>query len=726
MSLKTRRMVGAGSRDGLSSAGLLFLFAALFAAAAPVRAQYDFDHPDRPQETSDCPENSVFVPGSSCVASGRPSCVALAINSANCGSSADVRLDMPIESDDPLGDSPEGEAATGYSCPSINTAFWVGIGDAGDTETTTIGNATCAANTNGTREAAGSTSVGCCFNCGQARQVSGFCQAVPAADTPDCAKPGFAHLNPGACEADPDRPECADQNCTDNFAGSSCCVEAEDPTPPTVPKEPPPDRPPPPVDLPGGDGGGDTPNGGGAGPGNHPPGHGVAGDDGRIEVEGSPGAGKTKGIRSPSVQGAAKGAARIDACAIAQHFHPPCDPETTAPECTYVGDWDLSVNSDCRNLAALRDSPVLNGTVPCTSPAIVRCRAAIASGADPGSISETAETVAYPAADCNSHVEGFNDDCDSVCDEPCESVKQNIQLIQCPGNSPTSDAIKVGETYYCNASYTGAQFCPRAQREACSETAERVSKEDLEDLEDITPNEPGDPNGFCAANPDSAECDEQAPGASVLCAENPTSPLCTSDDFDDFYPGPGTSTPGFTFTFSNIGVTLSGLFAAPENSLSTVLITIPDNSVRTVTVSGVEFVVVDQSILQEVVSVVFCDEGDSGCMAALAINPIDANLVTVFISGDGAETTNAEFVFGDVDEFRFTGNSRPACVSPIWGFSSDFLGQDLSEFVDSRLFLLCDILEGDGYGTGITLADFFNAVMIFLWLMAGVRLCFGA
>ena len=98
-------------------------------------------------------------------------------------------------------------------------------------------------------------------------------------------------------------------------------------------------------------------------------------------------------------------------------------------------------------------------------------------------------------------------------------------------------------------------------------------------------------------------------------------------------------------------MTLSGLFAAPENSLSTVLITIPDNSVRTVTVSGVEFVVVDQSILQEVVSVVFCDEGDSGCMAALAINPIDANLVTVFISGDGAETTNAEFVLAMLTNF---------------------------------------------------------------------------
>ena len=674
----------------------LFLFACCFAAAASAVGQspgYDFDHPVRPAETSDCPANSVYVPGSRCIAEGRPSCSVITRTPPSaCGSGgANIRLSSPLGSNDPLGDPP----AEGGSCSAVRTIFWAGLGEESRLE---IGDAACVNGLNSARSGTSDPPVyGCCFSCAQGRQSDGFCQAVPGSDTPDCARPGFAYSNPGACRVDPSRPDCLGENCTENFAGSSCCVAGspEDNGPPEVP--PGRERPPvdPPIVVP--PHGGDRPNTGKpAGPGNRPPGPGVTGSDGTLDggdSSGAPSGQNSAGHRNVGASGLAVGVSRYDACTLAKRFLTPCA-GLRGKRATRRGNADENF---------------------CVHP-LAREHVDYAYAEDP-------TCRLYYDYTCETFTPDFNDDCDATCDECDEFALKDLSFVQCPGNEPPADdtqtSVKLGETWYCNAVVSGDRWCaaPRLVLDGvydfsnqnanlenpCSVTKVRVP------VPPPPPEDagPGDVNGYCTEEKIEAE-DPACVGVETLGG--------------DVNSGLGGGSTGYTFTFESLGVTLEGVFSIPAVTLNTVFIDVPPGLTRKVTVSGVEFVIFDQSVLRAVVSLAFCEGENSQCVDELGYNPLDTDLITSYVSGTGLEDSRAVFVFGDEDNSRFTATERPNCVEPIFGFAYVF-GYDLDEFVSAAVFDFCDVLEGDTYGTdALTLADLIQALNIFAWLFLAARI----
>ena len=702
---------------------VMFALVAL-AAVAPVSAQqtWDTDFASRPQETSECPENSVYVPGANCVPEGRMACGAFAIRPALCSRPGDIALTEPLSAGGAFGDPPDDGGGSVGSCENQGIGFFV-VRPSYENERgglsyrrVEIGGAACS-DLNDIRQSDNDGNIlGCCFRCSQARQRDGFCQAIPSADAPDCSRPGWAAANPGSCVPDPDRPECSRANCTENFAGDPCCVAGDGTNEP--PEQPPGKKvkkpPKGPTKKDDGRPNQDKP----AGPGNRPAGPGVSGDAGTIGGGDSDAAanvgGNSMGHRNAAVSGVAKGVSRLDACKLAKRFLDPCD----------------TISAVCVAQASLGDNP------PCSceradSPEALRAAAqgpgrqcvAASNGVSwcyyPGH-SNCAGRVYYDTS-CETYTPNFNDDCDGVCDECDELALQDLRFVQCPGNEPPADntqtSVKLGETWYCNAVVSGARWCaaPSTSRDPydfnienpCSETIRRVPDPPA------PPDDqgPGDPNGYCTA---------------AKIAANDPACAGVSEPGGDVPPGGvgGGGFNGLTFEFDTIGITLAGLFSIPENDRTTVLLEIPPGLTRTITIAGSEFIIFDQSILTKAVSLAFCDNGDDACLDNLDYNPISESLITMFVSGNGLETTRAEFVFGDPDTARFTGFDRPNCVEPVYNFGV-VAGRDVHAFVDGNLFEVCDILEGEDYGTGLTLADLILALNIFFWLLAGAFILLG-
>ena len=717
MRKKTVRLVGAGFRT-ISSACRFFLaplLAVAFVLVAPLGSAQEWGHhySERPADSSDCPEGSVFVPGGSCIAEGEPRCGITGTTGEFC------RADVNYREDPPGFDEAFGPEPVLGLCPDIASVFWVGSPSTTNPrgglsyEDVTLGGVQC--NSSGRRRLNDDDGdvQGCCFSCTQSRQLNGFCQVVPDASTPDCARPGWAYSNPGMCEPDPTRPECASVNCTENFSGDPCCVTGDgDNEAPEVPEERDVKKPKPPKIDPRDDGRPDK--GSPAGPGNRPAGDGVTGDAGTLsggdsDPTASPG-GNSMGHRNAGVSGLAKGVSRLDACTLAKRFLDPCD--TISAVC--VNQASLGANAPCTcergdSPEALRAAALGSGRqCVAASNGVLWCY-------EPGH-SNCAGRVYYDTS-CETYTPNFNDDCDGTCDECDEFALQDLRFVQCPGNEPPSDntqtSVRLGKTWYCNAVLSGARWCATPSsfggrgpydyniENPCSETTRRVPEPPA------PPDDqgPGDPNGYCTPEKIAAN-DPACTDVTTLGGDVPPGSGVISGGFG-----------GFDLTFSAIGVTLSGLFSIPANDRTTVLITIPPGLTRTITIGAAEFVIFDKSVMTEVVSLAFCTD-DEDCTGAMDFNPISETLITSFVSGDGLSETRAEFVFGDPETERFTGFDRPNCTEPLYSFGS-VVGRDVDTFIDAHFFRICDVLEGEQYGLGVSLADFILAINIFSWLLGG-------